>query len=141
MEHHQYCFRATVNQQTNAIDWNLLVCYEPLPKNIRYNILPICMLISVIFIVATLLVYGFVPKLRNLNGKCLMCYLATLVTGYSILSYLQINEEYIISPLCTVVAHVVYFALISAFLWLNVLNFDQLQSFKWVLSLELKFSL
>lgn len=130
LEHHQYCFRATVNQQTNAINWNLLVCYMPATKNIRYTILPICMLISVFFIVATLLVYAFVPKLRNLNGKCLICYLAALAIGYSILSWLQIIEEYIISPICTLAAHVVYFALIAAFLWLNVLNFDQWESFQ-----------
>lgn len=124
------CFRATVNPKTNAIDWNLLVCYMPRTRDIRYTILPICMLISVFFIVATLLVYAFVPKLRNLNGKCLICYLAALAIGYSILSWLQIIEEYIVSPVCTLAANVVYFALIAAFLWLNVLNFDQWQCFK-----------
>lgn len=130
LEHHQYCFRATINQETNAVDWNLLVCYMPQTKNIRYTILPICMLISVVFIVATLLVYAFVPKMRNLNGKCLICYLAALAIGYSILSWLQIIEEYIVSPLCLLVARVVYVALIAAFLWLNILNFDQWQNFQ-----------
>lgn len=88
------------------------------------------MLTSVFFIVATLLVYVYIPKLRNLNGRCLICYLAALAIGYSILSLLQIIEEYIVSPICLLAAYVVYFALIAAFLWLNVLNFDQWQSFQ-----------
>lgn len=132
MEHHEYCLHAKIDEETNAIDWNLIVCYmeaDPHPDNIRYTILPICMLISVVFIVATLLVYAFVPKLRNLNGKCLICYLAALAVGYSIISWLQVTQESV-GPVCTSVGLVAYFALIAAFLWLNVLNFDQLQHFE-----------
>lgn len=134
LEHHQYCVHGMTNDKTNAIDWNLLVCYieeETHTDNIRSTILPICMLVSVTFIIATLLVYAFVPKLRNLNGKCLLCYLAVLAVGYSILSWLQIAEESN-GALCSTLALVTYFALIAAFLWLNVLNFDQWKSFELV---------
>lgn len=121
-----------INQKTNEIDWNLLVCFieaDKQPENIRFTILPICMLISVIFIAATLLVYAFVPKLRNLNGKCLICYLVALAVGYSILAWLQfIGEVY--GPVCTTLALFSYFTLIASFLWLNVLNFDNWQSFE-----------
>lgn len=121
-----------LNEQTNEIDWNLHVCYSEVEKrteNIRYFILPICMIISIFFIVATLLVYAFVPKLRNLNGKCLICHLAALAIGYGILSWLQIVEESA-GIVCTSIALICYFALFSAFLWLNVLNFDQWQNFE-----------
>lgn len=132
LEHHEYCVQGLINAKTNDIDWNLLVCFgeaDEQPENIRFTILPICMLISVIFIAATLLVYAFVPKLRNLNGKCLICYLITLAIGYSILAWLQfIGEEH--GPVCTTLALFAYFTLIASFLWLNVLNFDNWQSFE-----------
>lgn len=89
------------------------------------------MLISVLSIIATEFVYACVPKLRNLNGKCLMCYLASLAIGYTLVSLLQLNGINHIEPmLCYSVAHLIYFSLLSAFLWLNVVNFDLWQSFQ-----------
>lgn len=41
------------------------------------------MLISVPFLLVTLIVYSLIPELRNLHGKCLMCY----VFGLTVIRY------------------------------------------------------
>lgn len=90
------------------------------------------MLLSVMFIIVTLLVYGCIPKLRSLYGKCLLCYLIQLAIAYTFVSALQLNGyNYIQKWLCYSIAYVVYFAFLSAFLWLNVLNFDFWLNFQW----------
>lgn len=50
------------------------------------------MAVSVPFIVLTILVYILVPKLCNLHGKCLICYLIALASGYTILSTITLSE-------------------------------------------------
>lgn len=83
------------------------------------------MLISVLFIVATLFVYGCIPKLRNLRGKCVMCFLATLAIAYILLSYVQLNgSNHIADSFCVSLAHLIYLSFLSAFAWSNVINFD-----------------
>lgn len=83
------------------------------------------MLISVVFIIATLIVYGCIPKLRNLNGKCLMNYLTTLAIGYTLMAWIQIYSMYYVETLlCYSIGYTVYFTFCSAFSWLTVINFD-----------------
>lgn len=144
-----------MNKTTNAVDLKLLVCFEPAEKPSRFVILPICklniyakivktsisvrksainiqfcfsiagMLISVLFIIATLFVYGCIPKLRNLRGKCVICFLATLAIAYILLSYVQLNgSNHIAYPICFSLAHLIYLSFLSAFAWSNVINFD-----------------
>lgn len=91
------------------------------------------MLLSVVFIIVTLIIFGCIPKLQSLNGKCLICYLATLALGYTFLSGAQLNGTTLNQPLlCDSVGYLVYFTLLSAFLWLSVINFDLWLSFQWV---------
>lgn len=93
---------------------------------IRYfSLLSQGMVVSVIFIIATLIVYGCIPKLRNLNGKCLMNYLSVLAIGYTCMAWIQINgTAYVETLVCFSVGYLVYFTFVSAFAWLNVINFD-----------------
>lgn len=91
------------------------------------------MLMSVLFLIITLVIYGCIPSLQNLNGKCLLCYLATLAFGYTILSGVQLNSSNYMQPLlCDSVGYLVYFTLFSAFLWLSVINFDLWLNLQWV---------
>lgn len=127
--HRKYCIEASLNDDTNDVDLKLLVCNDAVHKpnyhSIRYTILPICMLMSVFFLIVTLIIYGCIPKLLDLNGKCLLCYLATLAFGYTLLSGVQLNSSNYMQPLlCDSVGYLVYFTLFSAFLWLSVINFD-----------------
>lgn len=93
------------------------------------------MVLSVVFILLTLLVYAVVPKLRNLNGKCLMCYLAALSIGFILTAWMKLSGWHHVHPaVCYFIAYLMYFSLISAFSWLNVLNFDLWLSFQLIFS-------
>lgn len=92
------------------------------------------MILSVIFIIITLLVYTFIPVMRNLYGKCLLCYLVSLAIAYSLIAALQLNGSNYIEPyLCYSIAYTIYFSFLSTFLWLNVMNFDLWLNFQWVI--------
>lgn len=78
------------------------------------------MLISVVFIIGTLIVYGCIPKLRNLNGKCLMNYLTVLAIGYTLMAWNQTNPMYRDQMLlCFSIGYILYFTFCSAFSWLT----------------------
>lgn len=119
-------------------------------------LLEIGMLLSVPFIVATFLVYiwyasfhlnvqhkfilflNFVticlhslPELRNLHGKCLLCYLFGLVIGYTEMALVQLNGANYVEPiLCKSLGYTIYFSFLSAFLWLSVISFDLWWNFR-----------
>lgn len=151
---HQYCLDFRTDQQTKAYDLVLAICFDTDPE-LEYQlvehvrlIIPIgtvvinafpsgrnelhwlfflClgMLISVVFIIATLIVYGWIPKLRNLNGKCLMNYLTMLAIGYALMAWTQTNSLYKDQALlCFSIGYTVYFTFCSAFSWLTVINYD-----------------
>lgn len=94
------------------------------PKYFTLFLLISGMILSVICIVATLFVYGCITKLRNLNGQCLMCYLFVLAIGFALIAWVQINDSGPDQLLCPYIGYIVYFAFISAFSWLSVINFD-----------------
>lgn len=102
------------------------------------------MLVSVLFIIATLIIYGCVPKIRHLQEKCVMCYLVVLATAFTILSVTQLSESISLlveSTLCAVIPYVLHFSILSIFLWLNVINFELWLSFQFVSHLHLNFQL
>ncbi|XP_061394957.1 G-protein coupled receptor Mth2-like [Musca vetustissima] len=89
------------------------------------------MAISVVFLVPTVLIYLCVRELRgNLRGKLLICYLISLIGGYSIISFINISEYVLDAIPCKILGFTCYFSFMSAFLWLNVLCFDIWLNFK-----------
>lgn len=99
--------------------------------NLAPQIFLLGMLISVVFIIATLVVYGFIPEIRHLNEKCLMCYLVVLAMAFILLSFSQLNNMELLHPtLCLFVGYTLHFSFLSAFSWLNVINFDLWLSFQ-----------
>ncbi|KAG8239847.1 hypothetical protein J437_LFUL014820 [Ladona fulva] len=62
-------------------------------RRITSLVYPILMLISVPPLLVTFLVYALIPELRNLHGKCLMCYVLCLMFSYILLaiSHLGLN--------------------------------------------------
>jgi len=86
------------------------------------------MVASIPFIILTILVYGFVPKLRNLHGKCLIGYLFSLAFGYTLLAI--INMNYFEPRECIYLAPLTYYFFVAAFFWLSVISFDLWHSFR-----------
>ncbi|XP_034950136.1 G-protein coupled receptor Mth2-like isoform X2 [Chelonus insularis] len=85
----QYC----IDWQENLKNISVLVCHQPekediLPQTVIY---PIGLIISILFLLATLTVYAVIPELRNLYGITLMCYVGCLTAAYCFL----VSERFI----------------------------------------------
>ncbi|XP_031617281.1 G-protein coupled receptor Mth2-like [Contarinia nasturtii] len=128
LTHHEYCLHSKLDNETNEVDLAVLVCadqfqfseHEP-----RYIILAYCMLISVMFLCVTLFVYVVVPKLQNLQGKCLICYLVSLAVSYLLMAFIHLNgHNYVLPYICYPTGFIMLFSFLAAFFWLNVMNFD-----------------
>uniref|UniRef100_A0A182LY68 G-protein coupled receptors family 2 profile 2 domain-containing protein n=2 Tax=Anopheles culicifacies TaxID=139723 RepID=A0A182LY68_9DIPT len=90
------------------------------------------MLLSVPFLLLTLLVYACIPELRNMHGKSLMCYVLGLSVGYTVLSMVQLRVFPGSSLSCVISGYIVYFSFMVSFFWLNVMSFDIYWTFKGV---------
>lgn len=92
------------------------------------------MMISVPFLILTFLVYGFIPELRNLHGKALMCYVLSLTSLFISLSIVIFFRDFLgISPtLCTICGYMIYSSVLLCFFWLNVMCYDIWSAFKGV---------
>ncbi|XP_034238569.1 probable G-protein coupled receptor Mth-like 1 [Thrips palmi] len=78
--------------------------------------------LSVACLALTLLAHVLLPDLRDLQGRCHMGAVASLALGLFMLAFLQaINME---EPLCTIMAFLAYYWLLSAFFWLNITSFN-----------------
>lgn len=86
------------------------------------------MFVSVGFIAATIVVYIWLPELRNLHGKCLLCYMICLAIGYVGLACVQLQ---LVDgpPLCEPVGYIIYAGFLSAFFWSSVIGFDLWSTF------------
>jgi G protein-coupled receptor Mth (Methuselah protein) len=88
-------------------------------------------MISIPFLLATLFIYGFIPELRNLHGKCLMCYIVSLLLFY--LGLIIVNCEVTFNahePSCIVFGYFVLIGVQFCFFWLNVMCYDLWSAFK-----------
>lgn len=89
------------------------------------------MIISVPFLLVTFLVYLFVPQLRNMHGKCLICNFGSLMVGYIILAWIKLQGWKADEDLCIPMGRITYFALLSAFFWTNVISYDLHLNFRY----------
>lgn len=94
------------------------------------------MLLSVPFLLATVLVYLCIPQLMNLIGKCIVFYLTSLLCFFIVLSYVQLKtavfEREIEQNLCTFFGYFIYFSSRLTFAWSNVISFELYSSFRLV---------
>lgn len=58
----------------------------------KYVVYPFGMLVSIPFLLATIVVYAIIPELRNtLHGMSFMCHIGCLIVGYSVLAAIQLD--------------------------------------------------
>ncbi|CAH0585532.1 unnamed protein product [Chrysodeixis includens] len=121
----KYCIDTFVNEK-NETQLNALICFVTKPDNNNYALSSSCMLISCFFILLTVAVYAFLPELRNLHGMVLMAYLLSFFVGFLFFATMQILilRKEISQEECTVLTFIIYFSLLSAFFWLNVMCYD-----------------
>ncbi|XP_049694260.2 G-protein coupled receptor Mth2 isoform X3 [Helicoverpa armigera] len=121
----KYCIDTFLDEEGKGV-LNALICFASKPEQNNYALSSSCMLISCFFILLTVAVYAWIPELRNLHGMVLMAYLLSFFVGFLFLATMQIlimtNE--ITENICLVLTFIVYYSLLSAFFWLNVMCYD-----------------
>ncbi|XP_055619911.1 G-protein coupled receptor Mth2-like isoform X3 [Toxorhynchites rutilus septentrionalis] len=120
---HEYCL---LQPAESSEETELYYCPQTVmnggDKNISLSYSSIIgIVLSIPFLVATLLIYACIPDLRNIHGKSLICYVLALTIAYVVL--LLINFNIAIIP-CNVQGYVLYFSVLVSFFWLNVMCFD-----------------
>lgn len=90
------------------------------------------MIFSLPFLLITFCVYGFIPELRNLHGKSLMCYVFALFILYISLSVVNLEGNTFESEgmPCIFTAYMIYVSVLLCFFWLNIMCYDIWATFK-----------
>lgn len=81
-----------------------------------------CAVLSVVFLVLTIIVYILVPSLRDLQGKCIMHSITALAIAMLFLCIMQFGVQ-ISEKVCQIVGYVTFMAFFSTFTWLNTISF------------------
>ncbi|XP_013145251.1 PREDICTED: G-protein coupled receptor Mth2-like isoform X3 [Papilio polytes] len=103
-----------------------LACFADETPSNHFEVRSSCMLISCVFIIATVAVYAWLPELRNMHGRVLMAYLLCLFFGFLFMASMQImlTVDNISAVTCVILTIIIYYFLQTAFFWLNVMSFD-----------------
>ncbi|XP_072949445.1 G-protein coupled receptor Mth2-like isoform X2 [Epargyreus clarus] len=124
-----YCIDSFVTDNadgTKTSEIDALVCFPQDEDTSDYLLSSSCMLVSCVFILATVGVYVWLPQLHNIHGRVLIAYLLCLFVGFIFLACMQLLllSEQMSKTSCLVMTFIIYYALLSAFFWLNVMCFD-----------------
>ena len=94
-------------------------------EDARFFIYSIGLLISVLFLFATLLV-GFllISNHHVLHWRCQTNYVICLLIGDLLLAITQLAGSSITGPSCVIIAHLMHFFFLATFFWLNVMCFN-----------------
>lgn len=102
-----------------------LVCFpeddEILAADSRVIFYACGLLISVPFLILTIVAYSITPKLRDLLGKALCHYCGCLALAFTILAITQLGSGYLTDQTCICIAFVIQFSFVACFFWLNVM--------------------
>ncbi|CAK1551260.1 unnamed protein product [Leptosia nina] len=82
----------------------------------------IALLVSSFFLALLLIVYAILPELRNMQGKVLMSYVASLLGAFLSLVAMQIGSYP--KETCVALSTIIYFFFLAAFSWMNVMSYD-----------------
>jgi len=93
----------------NGDQYEVTICFSnetknaTLPKQDRSSFIPVGIVISLPFLLATFVVYSTLPELRNMHGYTLRGYVGSLFVAYIVLAVLQlVNPDVLPESLCIV---------------------------------------
>lgn len=120
----KYCIDNFIFGNDTTPQLSALICYVRVEESNHYLLSSTCMLISCFFIVLTVAVYACLP--RNLHAMVLMAYLLSFLVGFIFMATMQILllKDMIPLELCFAFTFIIYYSLLSAFFWLNIMCFD-----------------
>lgn len=87
----QYCLEGM-----NGRDIKTLVCFDEMESaedRVTFILYSTFMIVSIPFMLATVMVYGVISELRNLHGKCLMSHSVILCVTYVCLVIIQLGRD------------------------------------------------
>ncbi|XP_031617372.1 G-protein coupled receptor Mth2 isoform X2 [Contarinia nasturtii] len=123
-DQNQYCIENVVTPNGTVGAYAFLCAVnDTFEQPTKFTYYPYGLMTSCVFLALTLIVYLLLPKLLNLHGKTLVCYVTTMLASYITLAILQINT----GPrpeFCEEMAYFLLFTLISTFCWQTVMCFD-----------------
>nr|XP_045596193.1 uncharacterized protein LOC123756856 [Procambarus clarkii] len=91
---------------------------------VRSVLIPAGLMVSCVFLAATLLCHLCVAALRDLHGLCLAAYVAALLVADATLFVTQAFSQFLSPSACVSVAVILHVAFLSTFFWLNVICYD-----------------
>nr|CAD7440899.1 unnamed protein product [Timema bartmani] len=105
---HNYCLETFYIVELKGEIVLPLVCFEESstveePFSLHLILYPMGLLISVPFLVSTMLVYCLIPQLRDLHGKTLSCHVMCLAAAYVLLAIVQLGGRDFNDHLCTII--------------------------------------
>ncbi|XP_067010596.1 G-protein coupled receptor Mth2 [Anabrus simplex] len=87
-------------------------------------IYPIVRLISVPFLLVTVLVYYLIPELGDLNGKAVSSYCSCLAVAYVLLACVELGSSSFSDGVCSTLGYMLQYFLTASFFWLSILSVD-----------------
>ncbi|XP_075978154.1 putative G-protein coupled receptor Mth-like 3 [Anticarsia gemmatalis] len=129
----KYCIDQFIFQ--GSVVQSALICNEPKKsERSRYLVMnAACMYISCFFIILTVIVYAILPEIRRtLHGMVMLAHLSSFFVAFLFLATMQVllTHGMINQNCCTAMTLVIYFAMLSAFFWMNVMCFDSWWKFR-----------
>ncbi|CAL4145596.1 unnamed protein product, partial [Meganyctiphanes norvegica] len=99
---------------------------------IKRILFPVCIGFSCASLLILVILYAWIPKLREKEGKYQLFHAASLFVGFSVSLTLQIllPLDYVMDELCVFSAFVIQFSLLSSFFWLNIMCLDVWRLFR-----------
>ncbi|XP_047501286.1 probable G-protein coupled receptor Mth-like 1 [Penaeus chinensis] len=91
---------------------------------VRRVLIPLGLVVSCVFLAATLLCHLCLPALRDLRGLYLAAYVASLLVADSALFTTQAFSQFLAPASCVSLALLLHVAFLSTFFWLNVICYD-----------------
>ncbi|KAG5684980.1 hypothetical protein PVAND_014183 [Polypedilum vanderplanki] len=136
-EHGQYCLDHVIAEDKHYEGIKIFTCsdhYQTAPPppsrdhhqdDTHFAIYSIGLLISVLFLIATLAV-GFLLLSNHhmLHWRCQTNYVICLLIGDLLLAITQIFGTNLPGPACTITAHLMHFFFLATFFWLNTMCFN-----------------
>ncbi|XP_011696771.1 PREDICTED: G-protein coupled receptor Mth2-like [Wasmannia auropunctata] len=118
-----YCL--AVLQEHNS--YVIAVCFKEdiVVDQRQENSIPVGLLVSLPFLLATFVVYSVLPELWNMHGYTLRGYVGSLFVAYTSLAIVQLTPTALIpDSACIAIAFIIHFSFLASFFWLNVMCFD-----------------
>ncbi|XP_052566666.1 probable G-protein coupled receptor Mth-like 3 isoform X2 [Culex pipiens pallens] len=106
----------TVSQQSYCFNRSHIL--SEISDDLKGTVITFANITSIVFMLLTLIIYLCIPELRNVHGKCFICYVFSMLCSYTLLVFTKLDYKLYYCY------YYQYFWIMAGFFWLNVLCFD-----------------